>query len=204
MTVMNSQETRAVVYLVDDDLSILKMLQTMVASIGVDAQPYSSARAFLGAYHPSPCECLVCDIRMPDIDGIGLQKNLEAIQATLPIIFVTGFAEVGIAVEAMKSGAYDFIEKPFSAQSLLNKIQSALEASKARYAQWLARQAITARVELLTPREKSVVDFVVAGRSSREISEQLGISVRTVENHRARILEKLHVESTVDLVRLFL
>ena len=204
MGTMTSQEARGVVYLVDDDLSILKMLQTMVASIGVDAQPYSSARAFLTAYRPSPCECLVCDIRMPDIDGIGLQKNLEAMKATLPIIFVTGFAEVAIAVEAMKNGAYDFVEKPFSAHLLLNKIQSALESSKARYAQWLARQTITARVELLTPRERSVVDQVVAGLSSREISEQLGISVRTVENHRARILEKLHVESTVDLVKLFL
>lgn len=201
---MNNQDVRAVVYLVDDDLSLLKMLRAMVSSIGVDAQPYSSARAFLSAYRPSSCECLVCDIRMPDIDGIGLQKHLEAMKATLPIIFVTGFAEVGIAVEAMKNGAYDFIEKPFSAQSLLNKIQAALEGSKARHAQWLARQAINARIELLTPREKSVVDQVVSGRSSREISSQLGISVRTVENHRARILEKLHVESTVDLVRLFL
>lgn len=204
MGATNNQDARAVVYLVDDDPSILKMLQAMVASIGVEALPFSSARNFLAAYRPTPCECLVCDIRMPDIDGIGLQKTLETMKATVPIIFITGFAEVATAVEAMKNGAFDFIEKPFSAQSLLGKIQSALESSKARYARWLAHQAITARLDLLTPREKSVVDHVVAGRSSREISAELGISVRTVENHRARILEKLHVESTVDLVKLFL
>lgn len=201
---MNSLEARSVVYLVDDDPNILKMLQAMVTSIGVEALTFSSGREFLAAYHPSPCECIVCDIRMPDIDGIELQKNLAEIKATLPLIFITGFAEVGIAVEAMKNGAYDFIEKPFSAQSLLNKIQSALESSKTRHIQQLAHQAINARLGLLTPREKSVIDHVVAGRSSRDISSHLGISIRTVENHRARILEKLHVESTVDLVKLFL
>jgi two-component system response regulator FixJ len=201
---MSSIEPARIVYLVDDDATLLRMLQAMVASIGVEAQAFSSARDFLSAYHPTPSECLVCDLRMPEIDGIGLQKKLEAMKATLPIIFLTGFAEVSIAVEAMKNGAFDFIEKPFSAQALLGKIQSALDCSKERHVKALEHQAITARMELLTPRERDVIDHVVAGRSSREISERLDINVRTVENHRARILEKLHVESTVDLVRLFI
>ena len=123
--------------------------------------------------------------------------------ATIPIIFLTGFAEVAIAVEAMKHGAFDFIEKPFSAQALLTKIKAALDSSQQRYALWFERQAVEARIALLTERERDVIRQVVAGRSSREISEMFGISVRTVENHRIRIREKLHVESTVDLVKLF-
>ena len=195
---------RPVVYIIDDDDIVLWMFQEMLQGIGAEFRTFASARAFLDAYRPGPHECLVCDLRMPEIDGIGLQKKLEAMKATLPIIFLTGFAEVSIAVEAMKNGAFDFIEKPFSAQALLGKIQSALDCSKERHVKALEHQAITARMELLTPRERDVIDHVVAGRSSREISERLDISVRTVENHRARILEKLHVESTVDLVRLFI
>ena len=200
---MNTMEPVRVVHLVDDDASILRLLQAMVATIGVDARPYASAQAFLSAYNPTAHECLVCDIRMPGIDGMELQRQLLAKGATIPIIFLTGFAEVAIAVEAMKHGAFDFIEKPFSAQALLTKIKAALDASQQRYALWLERQAIEARIALLTERERDVIRQVVAGRSSREISEMFGISVRTVENHRIRIREKLHVESTVDLVKLF-
>lgn len=201
---MSTTEPTRIVYLVDDDPMMLRLLQAMVTTIGVDVRAYPSAREFLAAYRPSPCECLVCDIRMPEIDGIGLQKRLEAQSATVPIIFLTGFAEVSTAVEAMKNGAFDFIEKPFGAQSLLNKIQLALETSTSRYFKWQEQQTINARLALLTPRERSVAEHVVAGHSSRETSERLGISVRTVENHRARIMEKLHAETTVDLVRLFL
>ena len=200
---MNTKEPARIVHLVDDDASILRLLQAMVATIGVDARPYASAQAFLSAYHPTAHECLVCDIRMPGIDGMELQRQLLARGATIPIIFLTGFAEVAIAVEAMKHGAFDFIEKPFSAQALLTKIKAALDASQQRYALWLERQAVEARIALLTERERDVIRQVVAGRSSREISEMFGISVRTVENHRSRIREKLHVESTVDLVKLF-
>lgn len=201
---MTETERLGLVYLVDDDPAVLRLLQTMVATIGVEVQAYASARDFLVAYRPMPCECLVCDLRMPDVDGMELQKRLNARGAALPIIFLTGFAEVSIAVEAMRHGAFDFLEKPFSAQSLLGKIQAALDLSRVQYGKWLERQAVEARVALLTPRERNVIRYVVDGKSSREISEQLGISVRTVENHRTRILEKLHVDSTVDLVKLFL
>lgn len=195
---------RKLVYLVDDDDSVLRLLQSIVSSIGVEVCAFRSARDFLAAYRPEPFECLVCDIRMPDIDGMALQQQLAGLPTTLPIIFLTGFAEVAIAVEAMKRGAFDFIEKPFGAQSLLGKIQAALDHSHQRYVAERDRQAIDARMELLTRRERGVIELVIAGCSSREISERLGISPRTVDNHRARILEKLHVESTVDLVRLFL
>ena len=192
------------VYVVDDDPSILRMLEALVTTIGVEVRAFSSAQSFLAAYRPIACQCLVCDLRMPDIDGMELQKRLTRMDVAPPVIFITGFAEVSIAVEAMKHGAFDFIEKPFSAQSLLSKIQSALERSRVEYAGWLQHQATEARMSLLTPRERNVVRHVVDGKSSREISELLDISVRTVENHRTRIMEKLHVESTVDLVKLFL
>lgn len=191
-----------VVYLVDDDLPVLKMLQALVATVGVEVRAYASAKEFLAAYQAKPCECLVCDLRMPDIDGMELQKRLKAMGAVPPTIFLSGFAEVSIAVEAMKHGAYDFLEKPFSAQALLGKIQSALNHSRIEYEKRLERQTTEARMALLTPKEHSIVRHVVDGKSSREIAEFLGISVRTVENHRTRIMEKLHVTSTVELVKL--
>ena len=200
---MNTQGSSRIVYLVDDDPSVLKLLQTMVATIGVEAKAFSSAQSFLSAYHQTPCECLVCDIRMPGLDGMELQRQLIATGATIPIIFLTGFAEVSMAVDAMKHGAFDFLEKPFSAQALLHKIQAALDSSRERYEKWLERQAVNARMALLTLRERDVIAHVVAGKTSRDISELLGISVRTVENHRTRIMEKLLVVSTVDLVKLF-
>jgi FixJ family two-component response regulator len=200
----NATTQKSTVYLVDDDPTVLKMLQALVETIGVDVRAYASAREFLEAYRPTSCECLVCDLRMPDIDGMELQKRMSAIGAALPIIFLTGFAEVSTAVEAMQHGAFDFLEKPFGAQALLGKIQAALDRSREQYAKWLEQQTKEARIALLTPRERSVIQHVVDGKSSREISELLGISVRTVENHRTRIMDRLHVTSTVELVKLFL
>ncbi|MBK7002541.1 MAG: response regulator transcription factor [Rhodoferax sp.] len=191
------------VYVVDDDASVLKMLGELIASIDVEVRTFASAQGFLNDYRPSSCQCLVCDLRMPEIDGIGLQKRLAGMNCPPPIIFLTGFADVGIAVEAMKEGAFDFVQKPCSANVLLGKIQQALRLSQARYAIWLDQQAQNARLELLTPKERMVVRHVLEGMTSREISQSLDLSVRTVENHRARIMEKLHVESTVDLVKLF-
>ena len=197
-------QPRCTVYLVDDDQKVLNMLQSLVATIGVDARAYLSAREFLAAYRPLPCQCLVCDLRMPDIDGLGLQEKLQTLSGAPPIIFLTGYAEVNVAVDAMKHGAFDFLEKPFRAQALLGKIQAALEASRAQHARLLAAQANEARLALLTPRERDVLRHVIDGLSSRQIAETLGLTVRTIENERARILDKLQVESTVDLVKLFL
>lgn len=193
----------ATVYLVDDDPAVLRMLQTLVATLGVRVQAFVCARDFLAVYRASAQACLVCDLRMPDMDGVELQKRLKEMDAPLPMIFLTGFAEVSVAVEAMRDGAFDFLEKPFSAQALLGKIRAALGSSKALYAHWLERQARQARIALLTPKELIITRHVVAAKSSREISELLGLSVRTVENHRTRIMEKLHVESAVELVKLF-
>lgn len=190
--------------MVDDDPTVLKMLQAQVATMGVSVHGFDSAKQFLAAYQPTPCECLICDLRMPEIDGLELQRRLKTIDSILPIIFLTGFAEVGIAVNAMRDGAFDFLEKPFGMHALLIKIQAALDSNRMQFVKWGEKRDSEERLALLTSREKSVVLAVTEGKSSREISELLGISIRTVENYRARIMEKLHVASTVDLVKLFL
>lgn len=195
---------QGVVYLVDDDPSMLKMLSALTAVLNVSVRAHASAKEFLDGYRAMRSQCLVCDIRMPEIDGMALQQRLNAMHAVIPIIFLTGFAEVGVAVEAMRQGAFDFLEKPFSAQSFLNKVQAALGRSEVLYDRWRNAEATKARMALLSPRERTIVSHVVDGKSSREVAELLGISVRTVENHRTRIMEKLHVDSTLDIVKLFL
>lgn len=202
---MGRPETpKCIVYLVDDDLDMLKMLQALVDTIGLEARAFSSAEEFLAAYRATPCECLVCDLRMPRIDGMELQRRLAATGSALPIIFLTGFAEVQVAVEAIKRGAFDFLEKPFRAQDLLGKIQSALELCRLQYAKHSEDQSRMDRIALLTKREREVVHHVLGGKSSREISDLLGIGLPTVEKYRAQIMEKLDVQSTVDLIKLFL
>lgn len=201
---MRAKEQPGVVYMIDDDPAVLKLLQAMVATIGVASQVFANAGDFLATYRPQCFECLVCDVRMPEIDGIELQKRLNAKEIAPPLIFLTGFAEVGVAVAAMKHGAFDFLEKPFSAQALLGKVQAAIVHSHVQHTNWQARQAREARLALLTQRERGVIRQVLDSKSSRQIAEEMSISVRTVENHRTRILEKLHVESTVDLVKLLL
>jgi FixJ family two-component response regulator len=192
------------VYVVDDDTAVLKMLQTLISTIGVNVQAFTSAKDFLAAYRPGASECVVCDLRMPDIDGMQLQRRLIALESAPPIIFLTGFAEVDVAVDAMKLGAFDFLQKPFGAQALLGKIQAALEKSRSLHSERCERQTKEARLALLTPRERTIIQHVVEGKSSREISELIQISPRTVDNHRARIMDKLHVDSVVDLVKLFI
>lgn len=199
-----STGSRPTVYIVDDDDIMLWTLVQTVETIGVHVQSFRAARDFFQAYRATPCECLICDIRMPEMSGLQVQRELQVRNPTLPIIFVTGYAEVSAAVEAMKQGAFDFVEKPVNGHHLLEKVQAALQLSRERHAERRARETIEARLALLTPKEREIIEYVVAGQSSREISEVLGISVRTVENHRARVMEKLHVSSVVDLVKLFL
>ncbi len=196
--------TGATVYVVDDDLGVLKVLQELISTIDAEVRAYSAPEAFLEAYQQLPCACLLCDVRMPRLDGLGVQRKLVERGANLPIIFLTGHADVGSAVEAMKHGAFDFLEKPFATQALLSKIQQALERSSELHRDSLGKQTAQARIALLTPKEREVADLVVAGRSSREIADLLEISARTVENHRARIMDKLHAKTTVELVKLFL
>jgi FixJ family two-component response regulator len=200
----NSQYvTDAVVYILDDDDLSLWTLQNIVESIGIKVVTYHSAKDFLKDYRPYPCECVVSDVRMPEIGGLQLQRQLISAGSPPPIIFVTSHSEISAAVEAMRSGAFDFIEKPVNGHLLIEKIQNALAHSRDLHKERMANSARQARLALLTPKEKEIIDLVVQGKSSREIASAFDLSVRTVENHRARIMEKLHISSAVELVKMF-
>lgn len=143
-------------------------------------------------YSPSPCECLISDLRMPEMGRLEIQRQLLEKEVSPPIIFVSSYPEVSSAVQAIKQGAFDFLEKPVNGNLLREKVQAALGRSR------------EARLALLTPKEREIADQVITGKSSRQISNELGISVRSVEKHRARIMAKLHIESAMDLVKLFI
>ncbi len=195
---------RPVIYIIDDDDIVLWMFKELLQGIGAEIKTFLSARNFLDAYHPGPCECLVCDLRMPEIGGLEVQQQLLDMGSHLPIILVSGFSEIPSAVEAIKKGAFDFLEKPVDGALLVAKVQSALVRSRELHAEHLARVTREARLALLTAKEREIAELVVAGKSSPKIAQELDISVRTVENHRARLMEKLRVDSIAELVRLFL
>lgn len=201
---MSTPSIRPIVHIIDDDDIALWMLKELLQGVGAEIRTFTSARGFLESYRPSPHECLICDLRMPEIGGLEVQQQLLDMGSHLPMILVSGYAEVPVAVEAIKKGAFDFLEKPVDGALLVEKVQSALARSRELHAEHLARVTREARLALLTPKEREVAERVVAGKSSPRIAGELDISVRTVENHRARLMEKLHVESVPELVRLFL
>lgn len=192
------------VFIVDDDEAVRDSLRWLMKSVGLAAETYPSAQAFLDSYDPQRPGCLVLDIRMPGMSGLDLQELLPERGVELPLIFISGHGDVPMAVRALKSGAFDFIEKPFNDQLLLERVQRAIEADAAQRRERSARADITARMALLTPREREVLDRVVAGASNKGISRDLGVSLKTVEAHRARVMEKLQAGSLTELVRLVL
>ncbi|MGH7819539.1 MAG: response regulator transcription factor [Candidatus Binatia bacterium] len=190
------------VFVVDDDPTVLKALRDLIRSSGLAVQTYASAQEFLAAYDPKQPGCLVLDVRMPGQSGLELQRELSARNLRLPTIIVTGFADVHVAVRAMKAGAVDVIEKPFSSQVLLDRIEEALERDRQERSLRDRRARFEARVATLTRREREVMDRVVAGKPNKEIAAELGLSLKTVEGHRARVMEKMQVDSLADLIRL--
>jgi two-component system, LuxR family, response regulator FixJ len=197
-------ETDPTVFVVDDDPAMRQSLRWLIESVNVGVETYATAQDFLAAYDPDRPGCLVLDVRMPGMGGLDLQAELARREIEVPVIIITGYAEVPTAVRALKAGALDFIEKPFSDQLLLDRIQQAIASDRQARARRLERAALAARVGQLTPREREVMQLVVAGSSNREIAAELGLSVKTVEVHRARVMEKMKVDSLADLVRLVL
>ena len=193
----------SVVHVVDDQPAMLRMVAELIESISAKAVTYSSAKDFLASYRPRERECLVSDMRMPGMSGMEFFRVVREHGHTLPVIFITGYAEVGTAVDAMKQGAFDYIEKPFNHQAFLEKVQNALVQSEAIYKKGMQRRTAEARISLLTPTELKILRLVAKGKSSKEAGEALGISARTVDNHRGRIMEKLHVDSTVEMALMF-
>lgn len=201
---MSQLTSQGNVYLIDDDAFILQVHAQLLGSIGLNVHCFTSSRAFLNQFLPLPCACILSDLRMPEIGGLQLQTELLERGVDTPIIFITGHADVSTAVEAMRRGAFDYVEKPVHGQQLLDRVNAALALSRERHHERLQRQAREARLALLSAQERKIAQWVVQGRSSRDIAELADLSVRTVENHRARLMDKLHVTSVVELVRLLL
>jgi len=189
-----------IVYLVDDDEAVRDALGLLFKSIGIQHEAFASALDFLQHYDSRRQSCLVADIRMPGLSGLELQQRLNEQRSEIPIIFITGHGDVPMAVTAMKSGAVDFLQKPFRDQDLIDRINKALdrdgEARKGR----AEREEIRARLALLTPREREVMERVARGQANKVIAMDLGVSQRTVELHRARVMKKLRLRSVAELV----
>jgi two-component system response regulator FixJ len=188
------------VYLVDDDPAVRDSLSLLLRSVGLGSAVFPSALAFLEAYDPDRHACLVADIRMPGLSGLELQQRLNERGAKIPIIFITGHGDVPMAVNAMKSGAMDFIQKPFRDQELLDRINTALQQDREQRIRLLEENAIKQRLAALTPRETEVMWRVVRGQANKVIALDLGVSQRTVELHRARVMRKLKMRSLAELV----
>lgn len=190
------------VFIVDDDTAVRDSLALLVRSIGLQAETFYSATEFLAAYSPPRWGCLLLDVRMPGMSGLELQKRLVDVNSSLPIIFVSAHGDVPMAVHAIRSGAIDFIQKPFRDQELLDKIQHAISHHERVLRNAASLDEIRARIESLTPREREVMHQVIDGKSNKVIAAELRISQRTVEIHRARVMAKMHAESLADLVRM--
>ncbi len=189
------------IFVVDDDDAVRDSVQALLESAGYAVDVFPSGRDFLDKYEPDGVACLIADIRMPEIDGLALQDELIRREIILPTIFVTGHADVPLAVRAMKAGSIDFIEKPYDEKALLGAVERAAAASVHLASADADRRAAVERIETLTAREVDVMKQMIAGRPNKVIAFKLEISPRTVEVHRARIMEKLQVRSLSELVR---
>ncbi|HLZ66694.1 MAG TPA: response regulator FixJ [Aliidongia sp.] len=193
-----------IVHIVDDDDTVRRSLAFLLEAAGFTVQTHASGVAFLDAAAGLGPGCVLTDVRMPEMDGLELQRQLIERGISLPVIVMTGHGDVPIAVQALKAGAVDFIEKPFSDDVLLTAIGAALRRNRADLKNQQETTNLTARLELLTPREREVLFGLVAGHPNKTIAYDLGISARTVEVHRARVMEKMHARSLSDLVRMAL
>ena len=201
---VHSEDAEPTVFIVDDDRSIGRMMERMMRSVGLNHRLFHSADEFLNAFTSASAGCLVLDIRMPGISGLELQKTLNDRGCKMPIIFMTGYADVTMAVDAMQNGAFGFVEKPFRPQLLLDRINDALRADSERRAQSLEARHVHERLARLTGREHEVLRLIVDGKTNKEIAKDLALSRRTVETHRARAMDKLEANSVAELVRLYL
>jgi FixJ family two-component response regulator len=197
-----------VVHIVDDDEAVLDSLSMLLDSVGIDNTIYSSAQRFLDAYSEESIKilsgCIVLDIRMPLMSGMECQQRLKELECPLPIIFITGHGDVPMAVEAIKKGALEFIQKPFREQELLDCIQRALEINKDAQKHVLHTLDIKTRLQSLTNREQEVMQKVISGQANKVIASDLNLSQRTIEIHRANVMEKMQAHSLAELVTLVL
>lgn len=196
------KERSPLVSVVDDDAAARSSLRLLLKSLGLAAVAYDSAASLLSSYDPGQPGCLLLDIRMPGMNGLELQQVLTQRGAVNPIIFITGHGDIPMAVEAMQHGAFDFLQKPFRDQELLDRVQCALAKDRSIREQLRGNETVRRHLDSLTAREHDVLELVTAGEPNKIIAHKLGISQRTVEIHRARVMEKMSAESLAHLVHM--
>jgi RNA polymerase sigma factor (sigma-70 family) len=194
--------SQATVFVVDDDPAINEAVAELVELIGLKVSTYTSATDFLEDFQPRGPACLVLDIRMPGMSGLELQRKLADAQRSLPVVVITGHGDVRMAVEAMKLGAVEFLEKPFRAQDLCDSIQKAIRVDEENWRNRQRQEQVEQTYERLTSAERQVMDLVVAGKTNKLIAEDLGLSVRAIEDRRARMMKKLGVTTRAELLNL--
>jgi two-component system response regulator DctR len=190
------------VFVIDDDTGVRRSIRELLISVGLAVEEFESAQSFLDAFDAARPGCLVLDVRMARMSGLALEAKLAEMGASIPIVFISGHADVSMAVGAMKRGAVDFVPKPYKEQQLLDAINEALRRDALRRTDPLPASGLAERVERLTSREREVLELALKGDSSKTIARRLGISHRTVELHRSHLLEKLEVASITELLRL--
>ena len=198
------KEQPATVFVVDDDSAVRSAIRLLLKSVGLPVSTFDSAQGFLDGHSNDAAGCVLLDVRMPGMSGPALQQELSVRGSILPVIFITGHGDVSMAVEAMQHGAFDFVEKPFHDQDLLERVHGALELNAQARNQLSEQQAIRDRFGSLTPREREVLQHVTRGSSNKVMAYDLSISQRTVEIHRARLMEKMQAPSLAHLVRMTL
>ena len=196
-----SEESNAVVYIVEDDDSIRGVLSDLLHSVGLTARAFASADQFLEVFEPHGRACLVLDIRLNGMSGLALQEHLVQRNIPMPVIFISGYADVSTAVQAMKAGASDFLEKPLRAQVFLDAVQKCLEHDALRFKEQARSDEIQGLMARLTPREREVLEMIMDGLSNKEMARKIDVSPKTIEAHRANLYTKMRADSLAELVR---
>ena len=195
-------ESEAIVYVIDDDAQTRDALKNLMRSVGLQVEVFASAQDFLRSKRPDVPACLVLDVRLRGLSGLDLQKRMAEAKIEVPIIFITGYGDIPMTVQAMKAGAVEFLTKPFRNQELLDAIQQALERDRTTREQRAKNDELYDRYDSLTPREREVMTLVVAGLLNKQIAGELGTSETTVKNHRHQLMEKMGADSLAELVKM--
>jgi FixJ family two-component response regulator len=191
-----------IVFVVDDDASVRDAVRKLISSVGLRVETFGSTREFLDAKRPQAPACLVLDVRLPDVSGLEFQRDLAKANIQIPIIFITGHADIPMTVRAMKAGAVEFLTKPFRGQELLDAIQDAIARDRMAWNEREQMRELLTRYESLTAREKEVLQLVASGLLNKQVGAELGTSELTVKTHRGRVMQKMAADSLADLVRM--